>query len=74
MCFSGKSKTPQQQQTPAPTPPTTFNYVGPDTSNSQQRAAAVNATTGGNNTQTAMSSFGSDLGTGNTVPATTMGG
>lgn len=66
MCFGKKSSAPTQQTTPPPTPPTTFQYVGPDTSNTQQRMAAVNAATGDN--QTAMSSFGSELGTAGTIP------
>lgn len=59
MCFGGKSKS-SPQPTPAPTPPTQFAYVNADTSNAQQRQAAVMSSTGQNNA----ASFGSELGAG----------
>lgn len=57
MCM-GKSKSNNTQTTPQPAQPTSFQYVNADTSNSQQRQAAVNSTTN----QSASSSFGSELG------------
>lgn len=60
MCFGGKSKS-AAPPVPPPTPPTQFGYVNADTSNSQQRKAAVMSSTadqGGSQPQ----SFGAELG------------
>lgn len=65
MCFGSKSSSPA---VPAPTPPTTFQPMPSDTSNQQQRKAAVLSST----TQTP--ALGSDLGSGGTTPATSTGG
>lgn len=64
MCLGGKSK--GAPPVPAPTPPTQFGYVNADTSNSQQRQAAIKSTTdqAGGATQ----SFGAELGS--SAPAT----
>lgn len=61
MCFGSKSKA-----APPPAQPTTFQYGPADYSNSQQQKAAI-LQDSPSNTQ---SSFGSELGTGSTTPAT----
>ena len=58
MCLGGKSK--GAPPVPAPTPPTQFGYVSADTSNSQQRQAAIKSTTDPANA--ASQSFGAELG------------
>lgn len=63
MCGGGSKSQPMP--VPQPAQPTKFEYVNADTSNSQQKQAAVNSTT--NATPT---SFGSELGsTGTTAGA-----
>lgn len=68
MCFGSKSS---NNSTPAPSPPTTFQAMPADTSNTQQRKAAVLSST------EQPAALGSELG-GATAPATgstsTMGG
>ena len=60
MCM-GKSKSNQAQvPVPAPQQPTNFQYVNADTSNGQQKQAAINSATQGNSP----ASFGSELGAG----------
>lgn len=63
MCFGGgKSSTPK---TPEPSPPTTFGYVAPDTSNdrtNQARASMISETSKG--------AFGSELSAGSATAAT----
>lgn len=66
MCFGSKSSSPA---VPAPTPPTTFQPMPADTSNQQQRKAAV-LSSSANPTP----ALGSDLGSGGTTPTTTTGG
>lgn len=54
MCMGGKKSAPPV--VPPPAQPTKFEYVNADTSNSQQRQAAINSSTN------ATPSFGSELG------------
>jgi hypothetical protein len=61
MCLGGKSKS-APPPVPAPAQPTRFEYVNADTSNTQQRQAAINSTT---NQQP---SFGAELGASGTNP------
>lgn len=56
MCFGGKSKS--SPPTPQPTQPTRFDYTPADTSNTQQRAAAIQSSTANQ-----PASFGAELGT-----------
>jgi len=63
MCFGKKSST----STPAPTPATTFQPMPADTSNTQQRQAAILSST--DNAQTP--ALGTDLGTGGAMPKST---
>jgi hypothetical protein len=65
MCFGGSKSS---GATPAPAPPTTFAPVPADTSNQQQRKAAVLSSTD------KPAALGSDLGSGGTTPSTSMGG
>jgi hypothetical protein len=63
MCFGGKSKA--APATPAPSPPTTFGYVAPDTSNdrtNQARASMISDTSKG--------AFGSELSAGSSAAQT----
>lgn len=62
MCFGKKSST----STPAPTPPTTFQPVPADTSNAQQRQAAILSSTDNG------PALGTDLGTGGATTKATM--
>jgi hypothetical protein len=61
MCF-GKSKSSAPPPVPTPAQPTKFEYVNADTSNTQQRQAAINSTT---NQQP---SFGAELGSAGANP------
>jgi len=56
MCIGGKKSSPPP--VPAPAAPTQFAYVNADTSNQQQKAAAVKSATG----DPGPSSFGAELG------------
>ena len=55
MCLGGKSKS-APPPVPAPAQQTKFEYVNADTSNTQQRQAAINSTTN------QAPSFGAELG------------
>lgn len=64
MCFGSKKST----AAPAPTPPTTFAPVPADTSNAQQRQAAILSSTDNGPAP----ALGTDLGTGGATTKATM--
>lgn len=72
MCFGGGKKGSSQPVTPAPAAPTKFEYVNADTSNTQQRQAAINSSTG-TGAAADPSSFGAELGSASAAAPSAMG-